>query len=211
MTDLRVPFVEAADHVIAILARDDVSTAWREPSALADWSVGGLVAHFAAQLPTALRLLRAEPGPDPIAIDEHYHRSAWVGAGHDAEVNAGIREGGEREASDGHAAVLAAAVRARAELPAVLARQPADRAVLIPWTGWSLLRDDFLTGRMLEIVVHGEDVAASVGFTAPRLSRAVLDPVLGLLTRLAMEKHGQGTIVSALTRSERAPRTISAF
>ncbi|WP_353511107.1 maleylpyruvate isomerase N-terminal domain-containing protein [Intrasporangium sp.] len=211
MSDLRAAFVEAADHVIAILARDDVSTAWREPSALADWSVGGLVAHFAAQLPTALRLLRAEPGSDPIAVDEHYHRSAWVGAAHEAEVNAGIREGGEREASDGHAAVLAAAVRARAELPAVLAGQPADRAVLIPWAGWSLLRDDFLTGRMLEIVVHGEDVAASVGFTAPRLSRAVLGPVLGLLTRLAMEKHGQGAIVSALTRSERAPRTISAF
>ena len=38
MSDLRSAFVEAADHVIAIVARDDVSRAWREPSALADWS-----------------------------------------------------------------------------------------------------------------------------------------------------------------------------
>ena len=99
MSDLRSAFVEAADHVIAIVARDDVSVAWREPSALADWSVGGLVAHFAGQLPTVLRLLQAEPGADPIAVDEHYHRSAWVSAGHDAEVNTGIRQGGERDAS----------------------------------------------------------------------------------------------------------------
>ena len=50
MSDLRSAFVEAADHVIAIVARDDVRAAWHGPSALADWSVGGLVAHFAAQL-----------------------------------------------------------------------------------------------------------------------------------------------------------------
>ena len=86
-----------------------------------------------------------------------------------------------------------------------------DHAVLIPWQGWSLSRDDFLTARMMEIVVHGEDVAASVGIAAPPLPPDVLDPVLRLLTRLAVRRHGQAAVVAALTRSERAPRTISAF
>jgi hypothetical protein len=64
---------------------------------------------------------------------------------------------------------------------------------------------------MMEIVVHGEDVAASVGFEAPRVPDTVLGPVLALLTRLAVRRHGQGAVVSALSRAERAPRTISAF
>ena len=91
------------------------------------------------------------------------------------------------------------------------ADQHPDRAVLIPWTGWALRRDDFLTGRMMEIVVHGEDVAASVGFTSSPLPDDVLTPVVALLTRLAVRRHGQGAVVSALSRAERAPRTISAF
>lgn len=211
MSSVREAFVEAADHVIAIVAREDVARAWSEPSALADWSVGGLVAHLASQVPTTVRLLGAEPGTDPIPLDDHYVRSAWVGSGHESEINQSIRGGGEELAVGGHGAVLAQVVQARAELPRVLAGELDDRAVLIPWAGWSMVLDDFLTGRMLEIVVHGEDVAASVGFTAPELSRAVLDPVVGLLTRLAMRRHGQGNVVAALTRTERSPRTISAF
>ena len=76
--DLRPAFLAAADHVIAIVSRDDVAAAWHRPSALPEWSVGGLVAHLASQPVTALALLRAEPATDAIALDEHYARSAWV-------------------------------------------------------------------------------------------------------------------------------------
>lgn len=147
MSSVREAFVEAADHVIAIVARADVARAWREPSALADWSVGGLVAHLASQVPTTVRLLGAEPGTDPIPLDDHYLRSAWVGSGHESEVNQSIRGGGEELAVGGHGAVLAQVVQARAELPRVLAGELDDRAVLIPWAGWSMVLDDFLTGR----------------------------------------------------------------
>jgi hypothetical protein len=209
--DLRPAFLAAADHVVAIVSRDDVAAAWHQPSALPEWSVGGLVAHLASQPVTALDLLRGEPATDAIALDEHYARSAWVSGGLDDDVNVSIRSGSDAQAEVGRDAVLARVVAARAELPEVLADQHADRAVLIPWTGWALRRDDFLTGRMMEIVVHGEDVAASVGFTSPPLPDDVLAPVVALLTRLAVRRHGQGAVVSALTRTERAPRTISAF
>ncbi|EWT00520.1 hypothetical protein N865_14695 [Intrasporangium oryzae NRRL B-24470] len=211
MTDLRPAFEAATDHVIAIVGRDDVAAAWDRPSALAEWSVGGLVAHLAGQPETALTLLRAEPWPEAIPLEEHYARSAWVTAGLDDEVNVSIRAVGDERAGLGRDEILGRVVAARDALPEALGAQPEDRAVLIPWAGWALRRDDFLTGRMMEIVVHGEDVAASVGFEAPRLPREVLDPVLGLLTRLAVVRHGQGAVVSALTRAERAPRSITAF
>jgi Mycothiol maleylpyruvate isomerase N-terminal domain len=211
VTDLRAAFVAATDHVATIVSRVDVRAAWHEQSALAEWEVGGLVAHLAGQPVTTVALLRADPIGDPIPLEEHYARSAWVRASLDDEVNVSIRESGDARAADGPDAVLAAVTEARDALPDLLAAQPDDRAVLIPWAGWSLGLDDFLTGRLMEVVVHGEDVAASVGFTTPPLPRGVLDPVLALLTRLAVTRHGQGAVVSALTRAERAPRTVSAF
>ena len=209
--DLRPAFLAATDHVISIVSRDDVAAAWYQPSALPEWNLGGLVAHLASQPLIALDLLRGEPSPEAIALDEHYARSAWVWGALDDDVNVSIRSGSDERAEAGRDPVLAAVVAARAALPDVLADQHPDWAVLIPWTGWALRRDDFLTGRMMEIVVHGEDVAASVGFTSPPLPDDVLSPVVALLTRLAVRRHGQGAVVSALSRAERAPRTISAF
>ena len=79
MTDLRAAFLAATDHVATIVARDDVVAAWHEQSALPEWEVGGLVAHLASQPIAAVTLLRADPVGDPIPLEEHYVRSAWVG------------------------------------------------------------------------------------------------------------------------------------
>jgi len=47
--DLRPAFLATTDHVIAILSRDDVAAARHQPSALPEWSVGGLVARLPAR------------------------------------------------------------------------------------------------------------------------------------------------------------------
>ena len=102
-------------------------------------------------------------------------------------------------------------IEARDRLGVLLAETSPDRPVLVPWQGWALRRDDFLVMRMMEITVHSDDVAASVGIEAPALPDAVLGPVLALLTRLAVRRHGQSAVVAALTRAERASGAINAF
>ena len=84
-------------------------------------------------------------------------------------------------------------------------------SVLIPWQGWSLSDDDFLLTRMMEIVVHSDDLAASVGLEAPEFPDEVVVPVLDLLTRLAVRRHGATALVRTLTRPQRAPATVAAF
>ena len=81
----------------------------------------------------------------------------------------------------------------------------------IPWQGWSLSGEDWLTTRLMEIVVHSDDLAASVGVAPPAWSPEVLAPVLGLLTGVAVERHGQDAVVRALSRPQRAPSSVSAF
>jgi hypothetical protein len=67
-----------------------------------------------------------------------------------------------------------------------------------------------LLTRMLEIVVHTDDLALSLGIRTPEFPAEVFAPVRDLLVRLAAQRHGQSAVISALTRSERS-QPISAF
>jgi hypothetical protein len=92
-----------------------------------------------------------------------------------------------------------------------LPAEPAGRLVRPSWVSWTLALDDFLITRMMEIAVHSDDLALSVGVVTPALPSAVLDPVLSLLSGLAVRRHGPTAVLRALSRSERAPATIAAF
>jgi hypothetical protein len=49
----------------------------------------------------------------------------------------------------------------------------ADRPVRIPlWGPWSLLLDYLLTTRMMELAVHSDDLAVSVGVATPALPQS---------------------------------------
>ncbi|MEH1167319.1 hypothetical protein V6V47_18230 [Micromonospora sp. CPCC 205539] len=92
----------------------------------------------------------------------------------------------------------------------LLSRGTARDVVPIPWQGWALRRSDFLLTRQLEIVVHCDDLAVSVGVPTPEFPPEVFDPVRDLLVRLAVRRRGQSALISALSRGERA-QDISAF
>lgn len=212
MTDVADAYLTAVDSVVELLGRPEVAAGWESPSALAEWSVGGLAGHLAGQAFAGVSLIEAEPSElTPIALDEHYARVTWIGAAVDDEQSVDIRSGGDSNAEAGPEQLLARVVQARDRLGVLLADTAPDRTVLVPWQGWALRRDDFLVMRMMEITVHSDDVGASVGVTAPLLPEAVLAPVLALLTRLAVRRHGQSAVVAALARAERAPARINAF
>ncbi|MEU2776112.1 hypothetical protein ABZ646_25070, partial [Streptomyces sp. NPDC007162] len=129
----------------------------------------------------------------------------------DGEVNAGIRAKGEGVAAQGASWLAKLARTSFAEQQTKLAECSGDQAVFLPQTGWSLRLDDFLVTRMLELAVHMDDLAVSVGLAAPELPREVFDPVIALLTRLAARRHGQAALLRAFTRVERAPAAINAI
>ncbi|WP_084964602.1 maleylpyruvate isomerase N-terminal domain-containing protein [Thermoactinospora rubra] len=211
MGNVRESYLLAASSAVSLLRDPAVAAAWGKPSALTEFTVGGLAGHLAQQVfrvPQAL-----EDGHDgaPIPLSEHYARSAWVNAGLSHESNVSIRKGGEAAAADGPAALVARAQEVLDGLKQALPAQPEDHVVYLPWTEWALTLDDFLLTRMMEIVVHSDDLAASVGIPTPELPGDIIDPVVDLLARLAVHKHGPTAVIRALSRTERAPATISAF
>ncbi|GAA1851640.1 maleylpyruvate isomerase N-terminal domain-containing protein [Asanoa iriomotensis] len=205
-------YLEAAAIAVDLLADPAVDERWAGPSALADFSVGGLAGHLARQIHLVAALVDADVADqEPRDLLAHYGAAAWLGEDADAPANVAIRAQSDEFAAGGHAAVLA---QARAELATLETRLPEankDRPTLLPWTGWALRFDDLLLTRMMEIAVHSDDLAVSVGVPTPAFPARVITPVLGLLTELSVARYGQTAVLRALSRRERAPETISAL
>jgi Mycothiol maleylpyruvate isomerase N-terminal domain len=212
MTATRDAFVQAAAPAAALLRDPAVAASWDSASVLREFSVAGLAGHLARQVLAVPRVL-AQPVPadQPVSLLDHYALVSWIDAGPDDEANVDIRRSGEDEAADGAAALAAKTGVAVDAAGSALPAEPAGRLVRPSWVSWTLTLDDFLITRMMEIAVHSDDLALSVGVVTPALSPAVLDPVLELLTRLAVRRHGPTAVLRALSRSERAPGTIAAF
>ncbi|MEV0228176.1 maleylpyruvate isomerase N-terminal domain-containing protein [Nonomuraea sp. NPDC050786] len=212
MGGIRQSYLVAAASAVSLLRAPAVAAAWDKPSALTEFSVGGLAGHLAHQLVRVRDVLAPNGQPqEPIGLLEHYSRSPWVQAGLDHESNVSVRRGGQAAAADG-AAALADRAQALLDLQsAALPAEPADRVVDLPWSGWALRLDDFLLTRLVELVVHSDDLAASVGLDTPELPSSIIDPVVELLARLAVHRHGATAVIRTLSRAERAPATISAF
>ncbi|MFI7488568.1 maleylpyruvate isomerase N-terminal domain-containing protein [Micromonospora echinaurantiaca] len=212
MSPIRTAYLTAARSALDLLADPAVAARWDEPSALAEFGVGGLAGHLAGQLFQVSTVL-AEPVPpgEPVGLLDHYAPARWIGTPLDDEINVGIRRAGDEAAADGPAALVDRAAAMLRELTEALPAQPADRVVHLARGPWSLTLDDYLTTRLMEIAVHSDDLAVSVGVPTPDLPAEVLDPVLSLLARLAVRRHGQPAVLRALSRAERAPADITAF
>jgi hypothetical protein len=205
-------FLAAARIAADLACRPEVSERWAEESACTGMSVGGLACHLASQVTNTVLLVGAPPSTEaPIPLLEHYARAAWVHSGLDAEANVGIREGSDEDAAGGPDALHDLLDDQLGLLPGVLAAADPGAAVLIPWQGWSLRLPDWLVTREMEIMVHSDDLAASVGLPTPEFPEPVVTPVLALLTAVAARRHGQAALIRALSRPQRAPSSVSAF
>ncbi len=208
----RGAFVAACHAAFSLASSHEVAKAWNNESACVGMTVGGLSHHLLAQAGHVVSGLDTPPSSEPpIALLDHYARADWVTAGHDDEANASIRVRADDSATDGHATVLAQAARSLAHLPEVLGAPRSPDSVYIPWQGWSLTTDDFLATRAMEVVVHSDDLAASVGVPTPEFPDNVIEHVVHLLCGVALRRHGQEALIRTLSRPQRAPGSVAAF
>lgn len=206
------PFLDAARVVLDLVDDDAVGAAWDRPSALEHLTVGALACHLAGQLAsTEATLDHGVDAAGPVPVREHYTKVAWRGASLEEETNRAIRESASTNSALGSAALRSSAHEAFDRLITRLPQLDGDTLVQPPWTTWSLRLDDFLMTRLVELTVHLDDLAVSLHVEPSPLPESVQQPVRHLLVDLAAQRHGEVAVLRALTRSERAPRTISAF
>jgi hypothetical protein len=209
---IRDEFLAVGASAAQLLRDPAVAEAWSKPSALEEFRVSGLAGHLAYQVLAIPEIVAAPIPTEPtISVLDHYDRVEWIDAGLDDEISVRIRSGGDLVAADGPEVLAdrldAALEQLRADLPSI-----ADRPVRISlWGPWSLMLDDMLLTRLMELAVHSDDLAVSVALPTPELPPSAVESVVGLLTRLSVRRHGATAVLRTLSRAERAPRTITAF
>lgn len=201
----------AVDALVDLVAAPGVAASWETESALPGMTVGGLTRHLVSQPECAVEFLRIPPQAhaETLSLKNYYARVDWLDAGVDAPENTSIRDGFNELAGQGHAESVDVLQRARAELPTAMAT--AWPSTYVPWQDCALQVDDFLVCRLVEMVVHADDLAASLGCPTPQFDDDVLDPVVALLATLSVRRRGQDAVVRALARTERAKDSVSAF
>jgi Mycothiol maleylpyruvate isomerase N-terminal domain len=209
-------FLVVAESAIDLVGRVEVAQRWSDPSALPLMSVGALAAHLGQQVQmvhAAVTGGQSVTDDPPVSLLEHYARARWVDGDLDSDANVDIRAGAEQAALVGHDALVRSLEDQMRDLRRAFGRSSFRRppGIRLPSWSWALTFEDFVLTRVMELVVHSDDLAVSVDVDAHPLPESVLGPVLALLVGVSLRRNGQAAVVRALTRRERAPGSISAF
>jgi hypothetical protein len=62
---------------------------------------------------------------------------------------------------------------------------------------------DYLASRVVEIVVHADDIALAAGVETPTFEPVVVEAATAFLVRLARARSGDLAVVRAFTRADR--------
>lgn len=201
----RDALVRASEALSPLVSDPRVGDAWDRESVLRGFTVGGLVRHLVSQPECAVEFLGIRPVPphaETVSLVELYRRTDWFAAPVIAEENTSIAADFNAMAAglqEHSVAILAESVAA---LPGAI--EAAGPTTYVPWQDCLLATDDFLVVRLMEVVVHADDLAASIGADAPVVDDEALHPVLALLAALSAGRHGQTEVLRALSRAERA-------
>lgn len=210
-------FLASADAAVGLIGSDEAAARWGEPSALEGFTIGGLAAHLGSQVLTARSAVtapRPEPGAVLTPLLDHYAKATWIGAGLDAPVNVNIRTINEERAQVGAAEQARLTREALREVAAALGAEGFDASTVIAMPrveGRAMTAGDVLATRLMELLVHGDDLAVSLGLPTPAFPASAFETVIGLLVRVSATRNGVLPVLRALSRAERAPKTIAAF
>ena len=203
---IRDAFLETAAEARALLASRDVSRQWNEPSVLDRLTIGELAAHLARAVFTVETALAA-PLPDSttpmVTADEYYAHAVGLTRDLDDDLNRAIRDRSRDGAADGLTALLH---RLDEAITSVATRFDARDVPpqVAAFNGLVLDLDEYLVTRLVELVVHLDDLATSLGRPSPDVSPVARACVLGCLVGVARRRHGDIEVIRALARAERA-------
>ncbi|HVQ87608.1 MAG TPA: maleylpyruvate isomerase N-terminal domain-containing protein [Actinomycetes bacterium] len=204
------PYLLAAGSALELARSSAVSNAWEQPSSLPEMSVGGLTSHLVGQIHSVTATLDEPDRQNKlVGLLEHYELVGWRGAALGESTNTSIREAADFGARNVPSEMVEEAGLVLDGLARELPTKPGAAPVQPPWTNWMLTLDDFLVTRLMEITVHSDDLAFSVGMQTPSLPDEVVEPVTNLLVNLSVQRHGRTALIRALSRAERAPDSIN--
>ena len=201
LTDATDVFLAGAAAVRAAVASEAVAAAWEQPSVLEQQTVGGVAGHLARTGGWLVGdyLAAAPPEGPPEFVDAaDYYARLMESLGPDD--HAAIRDRGARLAARGQAWILAELDDKLPRLPAALAGLD-DDATVAAYAGLPMRVRDYLVTRIVEQVVHLDDLARSVGTDGWPVPPAAVDLTMRAAVEVARRRRGDTSVLRALYRT----------
>jgi hypothetical protein len=195
---IRQQFLDGARVVAAVLRSPAVGEAWDEPSVLEHQTVGSLAGHVArAGVLVVGGYLDQEP-PDAPTFDSAADYYATMADMLTDDAHRAVRERSAAVAARGWRSVGDETEASLAALSARLPAEPADRVT--PVAGGAMVLDDYLATRIVEQVVHLDDLARSVGEANWTVPDNVVQVALATGAAIGTRRWGSGAMIRALYR-----------
>ena len=195
-------------HGWLLQQRARLAERFEEPSALAEFSVRGLAGHLRRAM-TMVETYLDQPAPDPgagtlemVSAAAYFARVLPTDRDLDSEFHRAIRQRGIETAPDRPDDFSLLWAESAGNLITRLEQEPDDRLVQV-FGGVVLTLDEYLATRIVELVVHADDLAVSLDVAPALLSPAVTGLVITTLVQVARLRHGDSAVVRALSRRER--------
>jgi hypothetical protein len=201
-------FFSVGDRAHGLLESREVAACWDRPSALAEYSVGGLAGHL---LRATGRTEQLVGGPEPAGA-EVVELAAFFGANRireptdlDSDFQRAVRDDGERAGGIGPEALADSFGQLLARLRAMLPGVAPDRLVpVLTIPGAATTFENYMRSRVVELIVHTDDLAVSVGVAPPEPGSRPASVAIGALVELARARSGDLGVIRGLARAERA-------
>jgi len=116
----------------------------------------------------------------------------------DPALDQAVRDRGATLAATGWPAVVTLATGALTDLERRLDGEPTDR--VLPVAAGAMVLDDYLVTRVVEQVVHLDDLARSLGRPAPEVPAELAAIVATTGALIGLRRRGPATMVGALFR-----------
>ena len=194
-------FADSGARARAVLATDGVREAWLEPSILPEMTVGDVAGHLLAILIMFDRRydITAPPGVVPTDPGGAGYARVRLAVASDLDLPPFRipREGGRRVAARGHTAAVEQFGALLTGLEARLRDDDPDRAILVGDDAATTLRA-FTATRVVELVVHADDLAEGVGAAISPPSADASEIVISHLFASTRDRLGDASTIRAL-------------
>jgi uncharacterized protein (TIGR03083 family) len=210
MSALSVPvpaFFAASEMAVGVVGSAPVADRWEVDSAVEGFTVGGLVAHVYS----AIRLLESalqRPEPDSprvrVGIPEFYGLNRVDNRDRlEDGFHAALRADAEKRAGRGPADLASRFEELIDRLRCTLSAEPMTRLVPV-WriAGGATPLADYLLTRVVELVVHADDLAVSAGMEVDVPGEAA-SAAFAVFLELARERSGDVAVLRSFARRER--------
>jgi Mycothiol maleylpyruvate isomerase N-terminal domain len=206
---VREAFLATASEARGLIAAREVAAKWNDPSALDDLDVGAVAGHLARAAFVVIGYLDASDPEAQVGVDttelvtaDRYFEQVIAAAATASDAHAGIRARAAEEAAAGQEALVARFDTTLQLLDARLASEPAERTVTVA-LGIVMPLDEYLVTRIVELVVHADDLAAGADLATPEFDAMTMACVIGCMLAMVRSRNGDIAVVRAFARRER--------